>query len=158
MKRRVAAGVIFAVALVTLAERYTSLQVGLMFPLLLGLGFLGWSLLAREWGLLVPGGVLIGIGGGLVMQRAISWGAAWDQALFFFCFAGGWALIWLLSRAFFRRNVWWPLIPGGVMVVLGFGQLWQGEMRSLWQTLAAWWPFLLIAVAAWLWFGCRREK
>lgn len=158
LKRRLAGAIIFAVALVLLADRYTTFEVGRSVPLLLGLGFLTWSLLGREWGMLIPGGVLTGIGVGIMAQRVINAGAAMDQALFFWCFAGGWALIWLLSRAFFRRNVWWPLIPGAAMLVLGFGQLWRGEMREVWRTMAPLWPFLLLVVAAGLWFAPVRKK
>lgn len=156
LKRRIAGAVLVVVALAALLDRYTEVNFGLIAPLALGVGFLVWSLIAREWGLLIPGGVLVGIGAGMVMQRVVNAGAAWDQALFFWCFAAGWGLIWALSRAFFRRNVMWPLIPGGIMLVLGFGQLWQGEMQTVWRSVSTWWPFLLLAVAAWLWFGPGR--
>ena len=36
-------------------------------------------------------------------------------------FALGWALITLLSRVTFQSFVWWPLIPGGVIGVVGWG-------------------------------------
>jgi len=36
-------------------------------------------------------------------------------------FALGWLLITILSRTITSKFIWWPLIPGGVLAMVGWG-------------------------------------
>ncbi|MEM5774302.1 MAG: hypothetical protein AAGU05_04815, partial [Anaerolineaceae bacterium] len=36
-------------------------------------------------------------------------------------FGLGWLLITVLSRFVIEKPVWWPLIPGGILVMVGWG-------------------------------------
>ena len=67
----------------------------------LGLIFLTWGLITRTPGLLIPGGILAGIGAGALAIDL--WGTALSEmqqgGIFMLAFAGGWGLITLLSAA-----------------------------------------------------------
>lgn len=158
IKRRVAALVLAAVAIIALTARYTVFEAGLYWPLLLGLIFLVWALVARERGLLVAGGVLLGLGTGVVAQRLTDLGPAMDQALFYLCFAGGWMLVWVLSRQVWRKPAHWMLLPAAVLALIAFSYLWGGGSALLWRMGDRGWPFLLLGVAVWLWWGKSKAS
>jgi len=135
---------ILLVVIGTVVLLQTWIDLGHFLVLLLGLAFLAWGCLARRTGLLIPGGVLTGIGLGVLADSAsrILPGAD-PNGLFLLCFAAGWFLILLLS-ALFTCAQWWALIPGGIMAALGGVLiLTRGGLR--WQDLNLVYAGLLIA-------------
>lgn len=97
------------------------------FVLYLGLAA-GFSLLLpgvifRLLGLIIPGclvifasaGVYVGWGSGFVENALAQTGAM------LVVFAIGWCAITLFNRVIHQKFVWWPLIPGGVLAVTGWG-------------------------------------
>ncbi len=95
-----------------------------LYPVIgLGLAFLAWGLGARLIGLIIPGSLLMGIGPGIY--------GAWSQpgtgngltqtGEMLVWFALGWALITVFSRMMVNRFIWWPLIPGGILAMTGWG-------------------------------------
>ena len=115
---RIAAGVILIVlGTATLLQRW--LDSGNYIVLLLGLGMLIWGSLSHKTGLIIPGGVLTGIGLGILAIQG-PWHFPFDgqNAIFLLCFALGWFLITLLT-ALFTCTQWWALIPGGIMALIG---------------------------------------
>ena len=152
-RRRVLATVLFLVGAFALADGQMSLDFGRSMPLLIGLAFLGASLVTGEWGLLVPGGIMTGLGTGVLLQRAYG-----EQGLFFLCFAGGWLLIVVLSWLRFGKKVWWPLYPGAIMLLLGLAQLGGAEYRHWWRELRPYWPYAMIVGAAFLFFAKPRSR
>ena len=117
----------------------------------LGIAFFVWGLLAREVGLLVPGGVLTGIGVGAVLMQAMqaAYGETGAAGIFMFAFGGGWLLITLASW-FIRKTVWWPLVVAAVFGVVGTALLVGGTALTLLQTLGYLWPLVLIGLGAWI--------
>jgi hypothetical protein len=89
----------------------------------LGLAFLAWGLGARLFGLLIPGTLLVTIGPGIYQ----GWGHAGEfnglteTGVMLVYFALGWALITIFSRIVINRFIWWPLIPGGILAMTGYG-------------------------------------
>jgi hypothetical protein len=156
--RRIAGVVLLLVAGIALLERYVAINVGQVAPLLIGVAFLVWSLLARHVGLLVPAGILIGVGAGLLAERFVTAGVAIDRALFLGCLAGGFALITLLAKLAFRQSVRWPLIPGLVLAVIAVFYLAGAEFRQAGQFFRQLWPFAALVVAGWLLLGSARTK
>lgn len=155
-KRRVAGGVLLLVAGWALLDRYTTIDAQLAVPLLLGVIFTGWSLVAREWGLLVPGGILSGLGLGMVLQRSTDLSRAADSGVFLLSFAGGWVLITVLSATAFKRRVWWPLLPAAALCLLAGAQLAGTGFRQGVRHAQEYWPWAALVVAAWLLFSRRR--
>ena len=149
-KLRVAGFVLLLVAGWALLDRYTDFNAQLAVPLLLGVIFTGWSIVAKEWGLLVPGGILIGIGSGMLLTRVTDLSRAGGSGVFMLCFAAGWLLITFVSAAVFKRRVLWPLIPGLVMAILGAADMAGPEFRQTMRLAQEYWPWALLTVAAWL--------
>ena len=149
--------VLLIVAGWALLDRYTSFNAQLAVPLLLGVIFTGWSLVTREWGLLVPGGILTGIGAGVLFARSTDLSRVVDSGWFLLCFAGGWVLITVLSATHFKRRVLWPLIPAGVLGVIGASHLAVPEVQRGVRVIQDFWPWALLIVAAWLLFVKGRR-
>lgn len=151
-KRRAWGVVLLVIALLALLNRFLPVRSEFLVLPLLGLGFTAWSVLGRVPGLLIPGGVLFGVGSGIWAQRFYGLGAGSNsgQALFLLCLALGFLLITLLSLIFFRSRVVWPLWPAAFIGVSGalrlMGTAWQ---EYLWRMLP-YWPFALLAIALWL--------
>jgi hypothetical protein len=88
-----------------------------------GIVFLGVGAYKRLLGLIIPGCLVISIGPGV----AFAWGkmpgisAMAQTGAMLVWFALGWALITLISRMVFQKLFWWPLIPGGILAVVGWG-------------------------------------
>jgi hypothetical protein len=74
-------------------------------------------------GLIIPGCLLIGLGPGI----ALAWGKGAianplaQTGVMLVWFALGWVLITLFSRIVFDKFIWWPLIPGGIIGMVGWG-------------------------------------
>ncbi len=77
----------------------------------------------RLFGLIIPGCLLVGIGPGIYL----AWGTSNEPngltqtGVMLVCFALGWGLITLFSRVVTVKFVWWPLIPGGILAMVGWG-------------------------------------
>lgn len=151
--RRITAMILVLVAIAALLGQHLELNFGRLIPLMLGIGFIAWSLLAREWGLLVPGGILTGLGTGLVAQQVLHMNRGVESGVFLLCFSGGWILITMLSQMAFGRRVLWPLWPAAAMAFAGVVQLAGSDFWQWFRWLRPYWPFALILVAAFLWFA-----
>lgn len=89
----------------------------------LGISFLLWGIFTSLFGLIIPGCLLIGIGPGIY----IAWGnlgqpnGLTQTGIMLVWFALGWGLITIFSRLLNENFIWWPLIPGGILAVVGCG-------------------------------------
>ena len=151
-KQRAWGVVLLVLALLALVNRYFPTRSDSLVLPLFGFGFTLWSVTARMPGLLVPGGILLGIGSGIWAQRfyGLGGGSNSGQALFLFCLGMGFLLITLFSLIFFRSRVVWPLWPAAFIGFAGALRL----MSSAWQNylwgVLPYWPFALLAIALWL--------
>jgi len=96
-----------------------------VFWILLGLGiaFLVWSYGTRIIGLAIPGSLLVAIAPGILFgwMNYYSDRILVHIGIMLSWFAIGWGLIILFWRLVRTRFIWWPLIPGGVLAVVGWG-------------------------------------
>jgi len=95
-----------------------------LYPLVgLGVVFLAWGLVERLMGLVIPGALLLGIGPGIYFawKEPFTGNGLTQTGLMLVCFALGWGLITLFSRVIIARFIWWPLIPGGILAMTGWG-------------------------------------
>ena len=123
----------------------------LIFPVMAVI-FLVWGLITRRFGLIIPGGIFAGLALGMfTMIGPLSTATASLQpGLFLICFAAGWALITLLSPITSYRWAWWPLIPGGVIGLVGLALMGGDFGQTLLKMMAYLWPLILIAIGAYL--------
>jgi hypothetical protein len=129
MRGRAFAGTLLVVIGVALLLINLTGVGGVAVVLLGGLAFLATHAATRAYGFLVPGGILTGFGGALVLQDL---GVADDIGLL--GLGVGFLLIplfQLLTGALREPGWWWPCIPGGILVALGVIQLTQGGAAGL---------------------------
>ena len=102
---------------------------GVAIVLLGGLAFLATHLATRSYGFLVPGGILTGFGAALVAEDL---GFVADIGLI--GLGAGFLLIpavQLLTGGERQAGWWWPLIPGGILTMLGVIERLQGDVAGL---------------------------
>ncbi len=136
-RRQIIPGLILIVlGIVFLLTQYFEFGPGL-FLILLGLIFLIPYAFTRNYGLLIPGCILTGIGVGLVFERALSR----PDVTVSFGLGLAFIAIFLVQFILAGSSHWWPLVPGGILVLVGFAELVpQGQ-----ALLEKAWPLALIA-------------
>jgi hypothetical protein len=89
----------------------------------LGLSFLIWGTLNKLFGLIIPGCLLLGIAPGIFFawSKAGDFNGLTETGVMLVWFALGWGLITIASRILTPNIIWWPLIPGGLLAVVGWG-------------------------------------
>jgi hypothetical protein len=114
-------------------------------PLLIGLGLLLLFAIRRSYGLLVPAGIVTGVGLGIFLATRLAEPSA--GAAFLWSLGGGFLAIWLLGLLFrLPENHWWPLIPGGILILVGGAAAESTLARDSLVLLGNWWPLILVAV------------
>ena len=130
-------------------------DIGRWIPLFIGLVFLAGFVARREYGLLVAGCIISGVGVGIVLANAVD--EPWSGAVVLLSIAGGFIAIWLVSRLLRAADkgwpsgasreaagaLWWPLIPGGILALVSIVVLAEEGFDS---DVLRWWPVILIAV------------
>ncbi|MDI6860473.1 MAG: hypothetical protein QMD25_00445 [Caldisericia bacterium] len=118
---------------------------GVLFLPTLGLLFIIWSIILKEEELIIPGGIIGGVGLGILFINLfenvndISKGG-----LFFIGFSIGWILITIISKLIFKKTILWPLIPSSILFILGI-ILFLGDKGIIFlQNFSLIWPYLLI--------------
>lgn len=148
--RRYVAGIALTVlgVLALLATAFQSAFIGETIVLALGLTFVAWGILDHVYGLMIPGGILTGVGAGVVLSQSVFPGASGEArgGIVTLCLGLGFLLIMPLQLLFAKRDrfTWWPAIPGGVLTVVGLGLLLGDFGLTALTWLGAWWPVALI--------------
>lgn len=130
-------------------------NAGMLFLPALGAIFLLWGIFTRTSGLLVPGGILSGIGVGSYLIDLLPLNGEQEGGVFLLSFGAGFALITLLSVVFTKDKHTWALIPGGIMAVIGGMILAGGAALDALETFGKFWPVILIIVGVYVIFKRR---
>lgn len=133
-------------------------NVAIFFVLGLGIIFLSWGVIAREAGLMIPGGILTGIGLGIALVAGpfefedgnLSGG------VFMGAFALGWVLITVFTALFTDETHWWPLIPAAIMALISGALLIEGPFMVALEWLGKLWPLALIIGGIAILLGARK--
>lgn len=124
-------------------------DVGRFVVLVVGLGLLLLFLATREYGALVPAGIVTGVGAGIVLASEYQ-----DQlggGLFLISLGSGFVAIWVLSGLFrLREHHWWPLIPGLIMGSIGAATVLEEPGQPAAEAIATGWPIVLVLIGLWL--------
>jgi len=145
--------------LLLVSQFLQSEMLGALIPGALGIIFLAWAIAARQVGMLIPGGILSGIGAGIYLTQFSPWGDLPEPqrgGLFLLAFAAGWALITLLSLVLFQRKLWWPLIPGTILALIGGATIAGGAALDALALASKAWPVILILIGVTILF--RRKE
>jgi hypothetical protein len=130
--------VLVVIGAVLLGARFNDVVAAGGPALWIGLGFLTWWAFSGNYGLLVPAGVLTGLGAGLMLTHVDFYGNPVALGL-----GVGFLAIYALDALRRRgRSSWWPLVPGAILVIVGLLQNTSG-----WDSLGELgWPLFLIVV------------
>ncbi len=116
-------------------------DIGRFVTLFMGLALLAVFVIRRDYGFLVPGSILTGIGIGLALEPA----TLDDSGIMMLSLAGGFLGIWVLGSLYrLPQNPWWPLIPGGILTLIGLVQLSRTSVDGALRL----WPVILIVLGA----------
>lgn len=136
--RLIAGAVLIVVGLGLLALQYVEgLSEAVIFFLIGGV-FVAAYLYSRAYGLLIPGGILMGLGLGSVGEGALlSFGGLENIGL-----GLGFVAIYVIDLVYRGRTHWWPLIPGGVLIVSGLAE----GSPVFQELLEVGWPLILVFI------------
>jgi hypothetical protein len=97
-----------------------------------GLSLLIWGVVEKLKGLIIPGCLLLGIGPGIftAWAKIDAINGLTDTGVMLVWFAFGWGLMTIVLRVVTERFIWWPLIPGGLLAVVGWGLYIGGDPHN----------------------------
>jgi hypothetical protein len=139
-------------------QLYDLPSFGQLFIPVLGLVFLVWGIFTRSSGLLIPGGILAGIGTGVYLMQTLPLEDSAEGGVFLVSFGAGFGLITLLSLLFTPEKHWWALWPGGIMGLVGAMLLTGGAALDVLSFIGTYWPVAIILQGIYLIFRKRNQR
>jgi len=117
------ASIALSVGLCLLSTPAGVLDFVLYISLGIGSVFLAWGIHRKLLGLIIPGALLTTIGAGVYLGWTTIGkpNGLTGTGIMLVWFALGWIMITVFSRVITTKFVWWPLIPGGILAVVGWG-------------------------------------
>ena len=110
-----------------------SADMGGWIVAIIGLGFLGAYAYTRQYGYLIPGGIMTGLGAGIVASETMTFTT--DEATGGIIVLGlglGFLAIWVIGALVHATpNHWWPVVPGGILAVVGGALIIGGQAVDL---------------------------
>jgi hypothetical protein len=103
---------------------------------LIGGAFVAGYFYRRAYGLLIPGCILLGIGLGSVGESSLFGVSDFSQI----GLGVGFIAIYVIDRVYRGSTPWWPLIPGGILIVTGVATL----SEDLGRIIEVGWPLILV--------------
>ena len=128
------------------AEQYVLLGVGLVLLVIFAV--------TRNPGALIGGGIVTGLGLGVIVATVAEDEIAGAAVLF--GLGGGFIAIWLIGYLLkMRETAFWPLIPGSILVLIGFVTLAGTEAADQLERL---WPLLIIGLGVIVLVAAMRNR
>ena len=156
-------GLILIGSLVLIEQYVESRWLGFLFLLALGGMFLLWGSMLHSIGLLIPGGMLTGLGLGVALEGWLLGDLSGEAkgGVFLLTLALGWVLVFLLSTRFTDEMPWWSLIPAGLLAVIGGALLAGGQAREalafVGSSISRALPLAMIALGLYVVFRRKAE-
>lgn len=102
----------------------------------------------RNYGYLVPGCILLGLGLPVVMGEIGFFSL--DTVIFL---GAGFIAIYLIQLIYERKAMWWPLIPGTILILAG-----MDRFDDVFRMLSQNWPLILVVVGVLIIIGAIFRK
>ena len=154
----IAFGVILVLAgVVSLAGRYLELspEFGGWVVAIIGAALLAAFLYSHEYGFLIPGGILTGLGLGLAASQMLSLHDQSEGGVIVLGLGLGFLSIYAIGAlARLSVNHWWPFIPGGILFVVGSALLVGGQAVDLLD----YWGIAAIVLGLLVFLGALRGQ
>lgn len=143
--------------LVLLANTTQSELLGLLFMPGLGIALLAYGLYTREYGFIVPGSIVTGLGIGILLAVSVlTLEGTGTAGVILLGLASGFLAISVLSPYVGQRFFSWPLIPAVITGLIGVMLLIGGVMLDVLAFLTNTWPIFLVAAGLIVIFWPRR--
>lgn len=119
----VPAGIIFSIGLTLLMTEMGILDFVLWVGTGTGIVLLLWGIYGKLFGLIIPGSLLVTTAPGIYLAwgRPLQLNSLAKTGLMIAIISLGWFIIILFSRVTTSKFIWWPLIPGGILAMVGWG-------------------------------------
>ncbi|HLV35893.1 MAG TPA: hypothetical protein VKY59_12290 [Spirillospora sp.] len=122
--------------------------LGLVFLLGLGLMLILWGVIAQTSGPIIPGALITGVStGALLTQEVYGLRSVESAGIHALAIAGGFFLITLLTLLFAGPTLWWPLIPGSLLLLGGINLLLDNVVLL---NMSDFWPLAMIVGGTYL--------
>lgn len=150
-----------ALGIIYLTKQFSLLVFIFFLSSAIGLVFLLWGSVTGKLGLIIPGALLIATGAGVYYgwSNPEQPGGLQKTGIMLVWFSLGWLMITVFSRVMNKRFIWWPLIPGGILLTVGSGLYLGGNPENALGFLGNTGSIGLILVGAYLIFlkfGMKR--
>jgi len=140
--------IVFAVILIAVGIGGLVLQnteappdIGGWIVLIIGLAFLGAFAYTRQYGFLVPGAIMTGLGAGIIASQSLTLTDDEAGGVVLLGLGLGFLAIWVIGViVHVDEHHWWPFIPGGILATIGAVLLIGGQAVDL---LDYWWVVLI---------------
>jgi hypothetical protein len=140
--------IVFAVILILVGIAGLALQttettpdIGGPIVLVIGLGFLAAFAFTRQYGFLIPGGIMTGLGTGIIASQSLTLTDQETGGAVVLGLGLGFVAIWVIGAiVHVDGQHWWPFIPGGILATIGAALLVGGQAVDL---LDYWWIILI---------------
>ncbi|MCA9953599.1 MAG: hypothetical protein H6657_02870 [Ardenticatenaceae bacterium] len=156
--------ILVALGLVLLAGQFITFDLpesmGLLVVPALGALFLVWGILTRNGGLMIPGGILSGVGwGAYAIEGPFAiWQGDSEGGVFLIFLGLGFGLVTLTTAVFTDKTHWWALIPGSIIAFVGISILFGGALLTLLTWVGKLWPLALILLGISVLLNANRGK
>jgi hypothetical protein len=116
--------------LIYFTTRLFDFILSLSFALFMGL--ILWGTAKKLIGLIIPACLILGAGLGtyLAWSTLLEENGLARSGIFLLSFGTSWLLVILSARLVLQKIIWWPYIPGGVLIVVGIGLFAGGNPGS----------------------------
>jgi hypothetical protein len=105
---------------------------------LIGGAFTAWYLYSKSYGLLIPGCVLLGLGLGTVGEEALlSFKGLEEIGL-----GVGFVALWVIPLIYEGKSIWWPLIPGVILISVGLSE----GSAAFERLFEVGWPLIIVFI------------
>ncbi len=132
--------ILIALGLLFLAVQFLGDVGNAVVLILIGSGFVYGYFSRQQYGLLIPGGILLGLGVGDLLEQIPQLGSDFDTL----GLGLGFVLIYVIDVLRQGTTSWWPLAPGTVLILIGLAE--GAPQFQTWFSKG--WPALLILFGA----------
>jgi hypothetical protein len=156
--------ILIAIGLIALIAQFVTFDlpenIGLLIVPGLGALFLAWGILTHNAGLMIPGGILSGVGWGIyaISGPFAIWQGDNEGGVFLIFLGLGFGLITLATAVFTKETHWWALIPGGIIAFVGTAVLFGGALLTALAWVGKLWPLALILLGISILWGAKKDK
>ena len=143
--RLLAGSVLISLGLIFFALQFVNESQQLFILLVSGALLVGGYLYVGNYALLVPGSILLGLGVGTLGEGQLFGFDNFERI----GLGAGFLMIWVIAMIRERRTPWWPLLPGGILILAGMPR----GSAAVDFVFAYGWPLALVIIGLLLLFG-----